>query len=141
MYRELFLPFIIEDAEITHSYGAFFHFYDDGKIMPLLEDFKLVGMDLLSTVCPKSSGSGADVDASVIKHVLGKYTAFNGYVDLRKILSGTPAEVEGLVREAIELLGQNGGYILGTTDAIRNGSPLENVRAFFEAGRKYGKYY
>jgi hypothetical protein len=38
------------------------------------------------------------------------------------------------------VLGKGGGYILGTSDSIRNGSPIENVRAFFETGRKYGKY-
>lgn len=138
VWREYFLPCIIEDAAITHSYGAYFHFYDDGKVMPLLEDFKLIQMDLLSTLCPRESGG--DVDAAVIKQTLDGHTAFNGYVSLTKILMGTVKEVEEMTRYACEVLGKGGGYILGTSDSIRNGSPIENVRAFFETGRKFGKY-
>ncbi len=138
VWREYFLPCIKEDAEITHRYGAYFHFYDDGKIMPILDDLKTVKPDLLSTLC--SPQAGGDVDAVVIKEKLGSTTAFNGYVSLIKILMGTKQEVEEETRYALEVLGKNGGYILGTTDSIRNGSPIENVRAFFETGRKYGRY-
>ena len=137
MYRELFLPCIIEDASITHSYGAFFSFYDDGKFMSIIDDLKKVNMDLFSTLCPPPCG---DADPVVIKEKLGDTTAFNGYVDLVTLLLGTPEDVENEVRNAIEILGVNGGYILGTSDSIRNGSPYDNVKAFFEAGRKYGKY-
>lgn len=132
------MPCIIEDAAITHSYDAYFHFYDDGKIMPLLDDFKEIKMDLLSTLCSKESGG--DVDAVVIKQKLDKVTALKGYVSLTKILMGTVQEVEEMTQYACEVLGKGGGYILGTSDSIRNGSPIENVRAFFETGRKYGKY-
>jgi uroporphyrinogen-III decarboxylase len=138
VWREYFMPCIIEDAAITHSYDAYFHFYDDGKIMPLLDDFKQMKIDLLSTLCPKEAGG--DVDAVVIKEKLDKVTALKGYVSLTKILMGTVSEVEEMTRYACEVLGKGGGYILGTSDSIRNGSPIENVRAFFETGRKYGKY-
>jgi hypothetical protein len=32
-----------------------------------------------------------------------------------------------------------GGFILGTSDSIRDGTPLENVRAYFNAARRYGQ--
>lgn len=137
IYRECFLPLIAEDARITHEHGAFFHFYDDGKIMPLLEDFKAAGIDLLSTLCPPPSG---DVDAVKVKEILGESVALMGHVDLGVIRFGTPAEIETQVHRAIEVLGSGGGYILGTSDSIRDGSPFENVKAFFDAGRKYGAY-
>ncbi|MBP7343583.1 MAG: hypothetical protein GXY21_10535 [Clostridiaceae bacterium] len=138
VWREYFMPCIIEDAAITHSYGAYFHFYDDGKIMPLLDDFKQIKMDLLSTLCSKESGG--DVDAVIIKEKLDKVISLKGYVSLTKILMGTVKEVEEMTQYACEVLGKGGGYILGTSDSIRNGSPIENVRAFFETGRRYGKY-
>jgi uroporphyrinogen-III decarboxylase len=137
IYRECFLPYIIEDAEIVHSYGAYFHFYDDGKIMPILDDLKTAKLDVISTLCPPPSG---DVDAKILKSKLGGVTALNGYVDLGVIRFGKPDEVEEQVRNAIEVLGTDGGYILGTSDSIRDESPFENVKAFFDAGRKYGTY-
>ena len=87
VWREYFMPCIIEDAAITHSYGAYFHFYDDGKIMPLLDDFRQIKMDLLSTLCSKESGG--DVDAVIIKEKLDKAVSLKGYVSLTKILMGT----------------------------------------------------
>ncbi len=137
IYEECFLPYIMEDARIAHSYGAYFHFYDDGKIMPILDLLAGVGMDLISSICPPPMG---DVDAELLKEKLGGSTALNGYVELQKILFGTPEEVEENVRYAIEVLGRDGGYILGTNDSIRNGSPIDNVLTFFRAGRMYGSY-
>jgi uroporphyrinogen-III decarboxylase len=137
IYRECFLPLIAEDARITHEHGAFFHFYDDGRIMPLLDDLTGVGIDLISTLCPPPAG---DVDPVRVKKVLGPRMALTGFVDLGVIRFGTPAQVEEQVRHAIEVLGAGGGYILGTSDSIRDGSPFENVKAFFDAGRKYGSY-
>jgi len=74
------------------------------------------------------------------KERLSDVSAYNGYVNLIKILMGMKQEVEEDTNYALEMLGKNGGYILGTTDSIRNGSPIENILAFFETGRKYGRY-
>ena len=137
IYEECFLPLIIEDARIVHEHGAYFHFYDDGKIMPILHLLRRVGADLISPLCPPPMG---DVDAEEIKRELGPHVALNGFVELQTVRFGTPREVEEKVRYAIETLGHGGGYILGTNDSIRDGSPIENVAAFFEAGRKYGRY-
>ena len=137
VYREIFLPCIIEDAEITHSYGAYFHFYDDGNIMPMLEDYKKINMDLMSTLCPPPMG---DVDPVIVKDVLGGVSGLTGFVDLSTIKFGKPDEIIEQVKYAIDILGKDGGYILGTSDSIRDGSPYENVKAFFDAGKKYGKY-
>ena len=137
IYEECFLPMIVEDARIVHEHDAYFHFYDDGKIMPILHLLKRIGADLISPLCPAPMG---DVDAERIKKELGRETVLNGYVELQTVRFGTPAEVEEKVRYAIESLGTGGGYILGTNDSIRDGSPMENVAAFFNAGRKYGRY-
>ncbi len=137
IYEECFLPYIIEDAETVHRYGAFFHFYDDGKIMPVLHFLKKVDMDLLSTLCPPPAG---DVDPYTVKREMGSITALTGYVDTVTMRFGTPEEVEKQVKEAIEILGKDGGYLLGTSDSIRDESPYDNVKAFFEAGIKYGRY-
>ena len=137
VYREYFLPCVIEDAEIVHSYGAYFHFYDDGNIMPMLGDYKKINMDLMSTLCPPPMG---DVNPVVVKDVLGSVSALTGFVDLSTIKFGKPDEIIEQVKYAIEILGKDGGYILGTSDSIRDGSPYENVKAFFDAGKKYGNY-
>jgi uroporphyrinogen-III decarboxylase len=48
--------------------------------------------------------------------------------------------VERTVREAIEVAAPGGGFILGTSDSIREGTPMANVRAYFAAAHTYGTY-
>jgi hypothetical protein len=52
---------------------------------------------------------------------------------------GTPEQVKEAVKAAVLAAASGGGFILGTSDSIRE-APVENVRAFFQAGREYGKY-
>ncbi|MBN2882759.1 MAG: hypothetical protein JXN10_04470 [Clostridia bacterium] len=137
MYRELFLDRIKEDIELTHSYGAYFHFYDDGRIMPLAQDFADSGMDMITTLTPPPAG---DTNAEEIKRIMHGKTVLSGYVDCIKIRYGTPDEIREQTRYACEVLGKDGGYILGTSDSIRDGSPYENIKAFFETGLKYSRY-
>jgi len=137
MYRELFLDRIKEDVELTHSYDAYFHFYDDGRIMPLAEDFTRTGMDMITTLTPPPAG---DTDAVAIKKIMHGKTVLSGYVDCIKIRYGTPDEIKEQTRYACEILGKDGGFILGTSDSIRDGSPYENIKAFFDTGLEYGRY-
>ncbi|MCK5757677.1 MAG: hypothetical protein KAH14_01185 [Clostridiales bacterium] len=39
------------------------------------------------------------------------------------------------VKYAIEILEKDGGYIFGTSDLIRDGSPYKNVKAFLTRGK------
>ena len=56
------------------------------------------------------------------------------------IIEGTVELIEDRVREAIEIAAPGGGFVLGTSDSIREGTPVENVRAYFEAAHRYGAY-
>jgi hypothetical protein len=55
-----------------------------------------------------------------------------------KVKEGTPETIAEAVRQAIEIAAPGGGFILGTSDSIRDGTPDENVRAYFAAAHKYG---
>jgi hypothetical protein len=48
--------------------------------------------------------------------------------------------VERTVRETIEVAAPGGGFILGTSDSIREGTPTANICAYFETARTYGTY-
>ncbi len=137
-YRELFLPLAKEHVDLVHSYGALYHYYDDGKCAAILDDVVASGADVISTLAPPPFG---DVDLAKAKARLGDQICLMGNIDLLYVVKqGTPGEIEGAVREGIEAAAPGGGYILATSDAIRDGTPPENVKAFCEAGRRYGEY-
>ncbi|NLB80974.1 MAG: hypothetical protein GX800_05060 [Clostridiaceae bacterium] len=138
IFREEFIPLMKEHVNLVHKYDGTYDLYDDGKCMSVLEDYVNTGADVLETITPPPVG---DVDLAEAKRIVGNKMTLKGYTDLIYVLQmGTPEQVRDTVMEAIRIAGPGGRFILGTSDSIRDGTPEENVRVYFETARKYGKY-
>jgi hypothetical protein len=136
LWRECFAPQLAEMTGAVHAAGGTVNFYDDGKCMDLLEVLADCEIDVLQTLPPPPIG---DVDLAEVKRRIGDRVCLMGYIDLLHVLRrGTPTSIDAAVREALEIAAPGGGFILGTSDSMRDGTPLENVRAYFAAARKYG---
>jgi uroporphyrinogen decarboxylase len=93
---------------------------------------------VLETCTPPPVG---DFDLVLAKQKIGGRTTLKGYVDLLYVVKhGTPALVEETVREAMEIAKPGGGFIIGSSDSFREGTPVENIAAYFEACKRYGVY-
>lgn len=137
-YREFFLPLLHEHVEVVHSYDALYHYYDDGRVTSILDLIVSADVDVISTLPGPPTG---DADLATIKQRFGDQVCLMGNVDVLKVVKdGTTSDVREAVRESIEAAAEGGGYVLATSDAIRDGTPVENVRAFCAAGRAYGGY-
>lgn len=138
IFHEVFAPLIKQHADLVHSYGGIYHIYDDGKMMETLADYVAAGADVIETLTPPPVG---DVDLAEAKRLYGQRTCLKGYIDLLYVIKeGMPALIEETVRRAIEVAAPGGGFILGTSDSVRDGTPHENVLAYFAAAHKYGSY-
>ena len=136
MFREYFLPLIAEEAAVTHEGGAIFHYYDDGKMMGVLDMVMEAGVDVFSTCTPPPAG---DCDLRAAKAKTGRKMSLMGYVDIENVLHrGTPELVDGTVKEAIEIGAADDRFVLSSSDGILAQTPIENVRAYFDAAREYG---
>ena len=137
LFETFFLPLIKEHVDLVHDMGGLYHYYDDGavnRILPWLADAEV---DILSTAPPPPIG---DVDLAQAKAEFGDSICFNGNVDLLNVIKdGTPQFIQQAVRQLILDAAPGGGFILGTSDSIRD-ADLANVRAYFEAARTYGDY-
>jgi uroporphyrinogen decarboxylase len=104
-----------------------------------MEDIIAAGVNI---VCPLLASPQGDVDdLRAFKQRFGGRIALKGNVDpFSVLLHGTPSDVERAVIQCLNDAAPNGGYILGTADSTLPGTPFENIFAFVEAGRKYGKY-
>jgi uroporphyrinogen decarboxylase len=137
LYQSLFLPLLREQVDLVHGMGGLYHYYDDGAVTRLLPWLAQSGIDLLSSFPPAPMGDFNMADA---KARYGKQICFNGNIDLINVIkNGTPESIQTAVRQLIYAGAPGGGFILGTSDSIRD-TDLANVRAFFEAGRLYGDY-
>ncbi|MEN8156256.1 MAG: uroporphyrinogen decarboxylase family protein [Bacteroidota bacterium] len=109
----------------------------DGAVAPLLDDFIEVGVDLFNPVQPGVPGH----DPQELKDRFGDRLSFWGALDQQYLLPmGTPEEIEADVKEKIEILGKGGGYIISPAHILQSDTSMENVEAFINAAKKYGKY-
>ncbi len=102
------------------------------RIIPLMIER---GLDVLQSLQPEA----AEMDPRELKSEFGKNLAFHGGISIQKTLPfGTPDDVREEVRDRVEALAAGGGYILCTSHNIQVDTPIENVKALFEAYKDYG---
>lgn len=146
--RELFLPFRREMIKVIHQAGAKFHYYTITGIMPLLADYKEIGIDILSSLDPIGSGGPLKikaVDLAKAKEEIGDEVCLWGGVDPEHTIErGTREEVREAVREAIFTCAPGGGFVLSPSGNINPPNPCgkayDNVLTFIEAGHEFGRY-
>ena len=108
-----------------------------GAIRRFLTDFVEIGVDILNPIQVAAKG----MIPAEIKAEVGNQISFLGGVDSQHVLpEGTPAQVKSEVQQRIHEMGHGGGYILSPSHNIGDDVPLENILAFFGAGRDYGVY-
>ncbi len=126
-----------EQVDLIHSYDGIANYYDDGQCMELLGMMVEAQMDVFETCCPPPIG---DFDLAEARKIVGDRLTLMGFVDLVYVLQrGTVEDVRRAVEQACRVGGAEGNFILGTSDQMREGTPIENIEAYFKYGREYGK--
>ncbi len=81
------------------------------------------------------------MDLKSVKKHCGDEVCLLGNIDCIELLpSGTEAEVEEAVKQAIRDAAPGGGYILCSSNTIHPGCRPENYIAMVKATHKYGSY-
>jgi uroporphyrinogen decarboxylase len=136
--REIFVPQLREHVELTHGYGAYYDYYDDGRLADSMEMICATGVDVLETCTPPPVG---DFDLALAKQLVGDRTTIKGYVDLLYVVKhGTAKQVTETVAAAMETAKSGGGFIIGSSDSFREGTPQANIDAYFAACLEHGRY-
>jgi len=78
-------------------------------------------------------------DMKAVKEKLGDMICFGGNVPSSLFSVGTPEKMAAYCKDLIETVAGDGGFFLAPGAAIDQAKP-ENVKAFLESTRKYGKY-
>jgi uroporphyrinogen decarboxylase len=98
-----------------------------GDITLLFPDLIDLGVDIVDPLQPEV------MDLPRIKREYGRSIALFGGLGCQSTLpKGTPAQVVAEARERLRVLGEGGGYILGSAGSIPTDVPTENVVALFE---------
>ena len=126
---------LVIDTAHRENPDVVFVYHSDGDVTEIISELVEVGIDVLNPLQPEC------MDLGKIKDNFGKQIAFWGGVSVQKTIPfGSPRDVELEVKERIELLGKDGGYLISPSHFIEQEVSLRNVEAFIDAVDKYGSY-
>lgn len=134
IYKPLLAKLVVQIRKLT---DARIYLHSDGAVAPLIPDFIEIGLDGLNPVQYTAEG----MEAETLKNKYGNVFGFFGGGIENEILSfGSEAQIRRDVQQQIARLGPEGGYIFASIHNIAPEVPPENILAFFNAGREFGKY-
>jgi len=137
-HREYSLEFGRAICKTAHKHGKPVQYHMCGKsrkMLPITAEMGVDGFDALE------SPPTGDVDLAEVKRTFGGRISLRGNVNsITVMLNGSPQDVERDVLRCMESAKEGGGFILGVGDQTPYNTSEENLYAFVEAGRKYGRY-
>ena len=96
------------------GYKTFYH--SCGSIVPVIPDLIEVGLDLLDPIQPRAAG----MNPEALFAAFGDRLSFHGGIDEQELLPhGTAEQVYAETTRVIEILGQNGGYVVAAAHNVQ----------------------
>lgn len=128
MFREFVAPYLKEMIDRIHSLGGLVLYHTCGTVRAFIPDLIQLGVDVLDPIQP----TGPQMAPEGLKGDFGDRLSFHGGMDMQNLLPmGTPAQVEAEARRYCEVLGKDGGYILGPAHLFQPDVPPENIMAVY----------
>lgn len=137
MFREMIMPYFKERIEVSKQYtdAAILH-HSCGSVAKMIPELKECGVDILNPVQPGAK----EMEPERIKPLYGDQIVFHGGLDTQEVLPfGKPEDVEREVKNIMQVMNKDGGYIFAAAHNIQEDAPPENIVAMFRAARKWGK--
>ena len=133
MWREHVRPRMALFCDLAHEFGARLRYHCCGSVRAIVPDLIEIGVDILNPVQPLA----ADMDPFELKREFGRDLTFDGGIDIQDLLPhASPREVGHHVRRMIDVVGRDGGYILGPSHSIQSDVPLDNIVAMIEEANR-----
>jgi hypothetical protein len=139
---KIFQKYIFENenrlVKAIHAMGVPVIYHNCGDAARIMRYYNDLEIDCWGYLTPPPF---ADVDLDEALSVLRPTLTLRGNIDqIEFLMKATPQQVKEKVREVLTKVKPRGNWILSTTDFFFDGTPYENIKAFAEAGREYGKY-
>ena len=129
LWRRHIKPYSTDLIRSFKDMGLATFYHSCGSIVPVIEDFIEMGLDILDPIQPKAAG----MDPENLKSRFGDRLVLHGGVDEQELLPhATGEEVRREVERLISILGDDGGYIVCPAHAVQPDTPAENIVALYE---------
>ncbi len=139
LYRKFVLPLNVAITKLANEMECVVHLHTCGRSKLVVEmNMAEATFDVIE---PLEKPPNGDVDIAEVKRRFGNRVALKGnLLTTGNLLHGSPRDIEREVIETLRAAGRGGGFILSTGDQVGGNTPIENLQAMIEAGRKYGCY-
>ncbi|MCL5026160.1 MAG: hypothetical protein M1531_06665 [Chloroflexi bacterium] len=139
LYKKHNLPFLKEITRQCKAGNLITHQHTCGKSALALQwNYEHTDLDVME---PLEGPPGGDVDLAEAKRRYGDKISLKGNLNtFQLMLRGTPEDVEGAAKAAIDAAASGGGYILSTGDQCGRDTPYENLFKLVEVAKTYGRY-
>lgn len=135
IFKEMWVPRMARIFEPALNANIPIMFHSDGKIDDIVEDLINMGLNCINPMDPYG------IDYHDYKKRYGSRLCLSGNFDVEFPLgNGTPDEVDADVKERMEVMKPNYGYVATCSHSIVNYIPHANYIAYINAIHKYGKY-
>lgn len=138
LFRRFFLPHLKRLVDLGHDFGLKVMLHCCGGFFPLIPPMIEIGLDALQSLQPDAR----DMEPAKLKKAFAGRIVLNGCIDTHHLLiKGTPGLVRAKTREVLKIMKPGGGYIASPShDYLLPETPVENVLAFYETVREFGRY-
>lgn len=135
LWRKIIKPHHVRMNTTLKRFGAKILYHTDGAVTEAVSELIDMGIDVLSPLQFSAQG----MDPWLLKEQYGDQLCFHGGIDVQTLLpKSTPEEIRKVVKNRIDVLGRNGGYILAPSHAIQIDAPVQNILSLYETARYYG---
>ncbi len=129
LWRRHIKPYSEKLIRTFKDMGFITFYHSCGSIVPVINDFIEMGLDILDPIQPKAKG----MEPENLKREFGDKLVFHGGIDVQELLPfGTPEEVSRETARLMDILGSDGGYIVAPAHAIQGDTPPENIMALYD---------
>jgi uroporphyrinogen decarboxylase len=139
IFRQLSFPAIKAVLDLAERDGMMSHIHSCGPEKALV---KIMAEETrLTVIDPLEIPPMGDCELSELKRHYGHKITLKGNLHTTEVmLRGTPENVRGAARDAIDAAAAGGRFILSTGDQCGRDTPDENIQAMVETARTYGRY-
>jgi uroporphyrinogen decarboxylase len=121
-------------GELCKRRGIPYLYHSDGVLYDVLQDLIDLGVNGLHPIEPKS------MSIVEVKMRGSGRLAVLGHIQVDTLARGTPADVEKLVKEALQLAAPGGGYAIGSSNSLPEYCRWENYLTMLRTADRYGRY-
>lgn len=130
LWRRFIKPRVKIMYERVKLGGKFVMQHSCGAVQELFPDLINMGLDIFNTFQPEV------MDVGFCKREYGQHLTFYGGISTQQVLPRVaPEELRGIVREMMDTIGADGGYIVAPTHAIPRDVPPESIVTFIQVVR------